>query len=317
MEKSPVVYILDGSYFTYRRNTQAEQDMNNIKKGRVIITHPKKAHRDDFLSCCILMHILNVPLHRRLPSQEELDDPTCVVVDVGTRHEPELNNYDHHQLVGGQSKCALTLILKSMRVYTLAHQLWNWLEPTEILDTRGYKALAKWTGLAEPRKILPLHSPVEKAMLKLFCMAESIYPGETLYDTMVFIGGELMDELDSASRRMVTLRREKIIYDLSVGKIFRALPHNAGENAVVLEITVNRYFADVEAVIADDAFSNGWIIHLRPKNQGRWDFRKIRNLFPYISICAEDNGRWVKTNRPLDVEELETLFNALAKETSE
>lgn len=288
----------------------------NLTKGAVIITHPKKAHRDDFLSCCILMSMLSVPVHRRLPTEEELDDVNCIVLDIGGRHEPALNNYDHHQIKGGESQCSLTFILKSLRVYSLASKLWNWMEPTEILDTRGYKILAKWAGMEDNRRVLALHSPVEKSLLKMFGMVEVIHQGEPLYDIMTMIGSDLLEDLDSAARKMENLKREHIIYNLEGVHAFRALPHNAGEYATVLEITVDRHFHEVDLVICNDVFSNGWIFHLRNKNQGRMDFRLVKPQFSFMGAVAEDNGRWAKTTRPLDDVEVAELFSALQKSVS-
>jgi len=62
-----------------------------------IITHPGSAHKDDFLACSVLVHLHEVPILRREPTEEDLNDPGICVVDVGGRHEPELKNFDHHQ----------------------------------------------------------------------------------------------------------------------------------------------------------------------------------------------------------------------------
>ena len=63
-----------------------------------IIRHPGLFHADDVCSVAFL-RLLRVlaPVEARVPTAEELDDPTVLVLDIGGRHEPELLNFDHHQ----------------------------------------------------------------------------------------------------------------------------------------------------------------------------------------------------------------------------
>ena len=65
-----------------------------IKK---IITHPGGAHKDEFLACCVLLASDSATILRQEATDEELNDPLVVVVDVGHRPEPHPNNFDHHQ----------------------------------------------------------------------------------------------------------------------------------------------------------------------------------------------------------------------------
>ena len=37
---------------------------------RQIVTHPGGAHKDDFLACSVLVHLYQVPIHRREPTED-------------------------------------------------------------------------------------------------------------------------------------------------------------------------------------------------------------------------------------------------------
>ena len=60
-----------------------------------IITHPGGAHKDDFLACSVLLTLAPVPIERAAPSDEDLEDASVAVVDIGHRHEAERLNFDH------------------------------------------------------------------------------------------------------------------------------------------------------------------------------------------------------------------------------
>ncbi|MEM0926614.1 MAG: MYG1 family protein, partial [Planctomycetota bacterium] len=104
----------------------------------LIVTHPGNAHKDDFLACSILAHLHRVPIERRDPTEEDLEDGGVYVVDVGGRHEPEKANFDHHQFPKDHPPiCALSLVLEHVGIYEDAKRFFSWLQPAEWLDTRG------------------------------------------------------------------------------------------------------------------------------------------------------------------------------------
>jgi uncharacterized UPF0160 family protein len=83
-----------------------------------ILTHPGSAHKDEFLACCVLLATAPCPILRREPTEADLADPAIAVVDVGHRHEPALNNFDHHQLPADAAPtCALSLVLQHLGLY--------------------------------------------------------------------------------------------------------------------------------------------------------------------------------------------------------
>ena len=168
-----------------------------------IITHPGGAHKDDFLACCLLAHLHRAPISRREPSPEDLSDPHTAVVDVGGAHDPELQNFDHHQFPRDHPPvCALTLVLQSLDVYEDAVLLCDWLPTAEYLDTRGPNDTAEWLGVS--REILSkLNSPIDLALLSRFEKSAGLVPGEPLWEIMSYVGGDLLGYL-----RIMRLRLE-------------------------------------------------------------------------------------------------------------
>ena len=128
---------------------------------RRILTHPGGAHKDDLLAVCVLIAKYGAPVVRRDPTQEELDDSSIAVIDVGGFHDPERMNFDHHHFDRDHPPtCALSLVLAYLGLYEDARRFCDWLEPAEWFDSRGPKKTAEMLGV--PRQaISQLNSPFD------------------------------------------------------------------------------------------------------------------------------------------------------------
>ncbi len=105
---------------------------------KAILTHPGSAHKDDFLACCLLIARHGLPVWRRDPLPQDLDDPEILVVDVGGEHDPARGNFDHHQFPSDHPPvCSLSLVLQDLGLYEDARAFCEWLEPAECGSTRG------------------------------------------------------------------------------------------------------------------------------------------------------------------------------------
>lgn len=187
-----------------------------------IITHPGGAHKDDFLACCLLAHQHRAPISRREPEQADLDDPHTAVVDVGGVHDPDLQNFDHHQFPRDHPPvCALTLVLQSLGAYDNALLFCDWLPTAEYLDTRGPNDTAEWLGI--DRDVLSkLNSPIDLALLSRFEKSSKLIPGEALWEIMSYIGEDLLGYL-----RIMGLRLEYLADRAQVWEI--QAPHGSFE----------------------------------------------------------------------------------------
>lgn len=169
---------------------------------RYILTHPGGAHKDDVLAVCVLIAEHGAPVVRREPTQEELNDRSIAVVDVGGLHDPAQMNFDHHHFDRDHRPiCALSLVLKHLGLYEDARHFCDWLEPAEWFDSRGPKKTAEM--LEVPRRaISQLNSPIDITLLRRFAQVSELSPGEPLYEFMRYIGEDLLEYLQVARERM-------------------------------------------------------------------------------------------------------------------
>jgi len=168
----------------------------------LIVTHPGSAHKDEFLACAVLLAVHPVPLERREPTPADLAAPAVAVVDVGHRHEPELHNFDHHQLPKDHPPtCALSLVLGHLGLYDDARRFCDWLETAEWFDCRGPLATAQWLGV-DPAVLPRLNSPVDLTVLRRFALAARLAPGDPLWELLRMIGTDLLDYLRTLRARL-------------------------------------------------------------------------------------------------------------------
>lgn len=169
---------------------------------RQILTHPGGAHKDDLLAVCVLIARHPVPVVRRDPTADELEDPAVAIVDIGGSHDPAKHNFDHHHFPREHPPtCALSLVLDHLGMYEDAKHFCDWLEPAEWFDSRGPGKTAKHLGV--PRKaISQLNSPIDMTLLRRFAQSSELQPGETLYEYMRFVGQDLLDYLQGVREQI-------------------------------------------------------------------------------------------------------------------
>jgi hypothetical protein len=133
-----------------------------------IITHNGRAHLDEYLACAIVAAKLAENgeefeiIRKSQPTEEELNDPAIWVLDFGKRHEPELKNFDHHQIVGG-AVCAFTLVLEYFRMRD--YDALPWIKFVEVHDHSGPANAMNLVGGGDFNLIF---SPIQGITLKAF-----------------------------------------------------------------------------------------------------------------------------------------------------
>ena len=151
-----------------------------------IIVHGGSAHLDDFVAVaeaiaaeCLSRRvqpdevIKGLIVARRDPTQEEVENPDVLVMDVGGVHDPKKACFDHHQLPRGTKECAMTLFAKSVSIdgdgtlFDVMKRLFPWYETRAVLDSCGPFNAAKEEGVewAVVEKFL---GPFEGIVLKAF-----------------------------------------------------------------------------------------------------------------------------------------------------
>jgi hypothetical protein len=179
-----------------------------------ILTHPGGAHKDEFIACCLLLATHPSPITRREPSAADLADPATLVVDVGHRHEPALNNFDHHQLPRDHPPtCSVSLLLRHLGLYDDAREFCDWLEPAEWFDCRGPNDTARHLGI-ERDIVNKLNSPIDGALLRRFSHASRLSPGEPLWEIMRLVGDDILGYLRDLRSRLDFIARHAEVWPL-------------------------------------------------------------------------------------------------------
>ena len=185
-----------------------------IKK---IITHPGGAHKDEFLACCVLLANDSVSILRQEATEQDLKDPQVVVVDVGHRHEPQLNNFDHHQFPrDAEPTCSLSLVLSKLGIYEDARSFCPWLEVAEWFDCRGPNDTADWLGL-DREVVGKLNSPIDITILQGFAKHVEHNPGEPIWEVMQMMGQELVEYITGLRGRIDEVSNIEEVWMLNHG----------------------------------------------------------------------------------------------------
>jgi len=185
---------------------------------KTIITHPGGAHKDDFLACSVLLSNHSVSIFRRDPTEQELEDPEVAVVDIGHQHDPQLNNFDHHQLPRDhEPTCALSLVLQKFEIYEDTKEFCSWLETTEWFDCRGPHDTAEWLGV-DREAMAKLNSPLDVTMFQAFAKQKEHHPGEPVWEVMKMMGTDLVQYVTGLRGRINQVAKIEEFWDLGQGE---------------------------------------------------------------------------------------------------
>ena len=247
-----------------------------------ILTHPGGAHKDEFLACCALLARHAVPVERREPDEADLASPAVCVIDVGHRHEPELNNFDHHQFPRDQTPtCALSLVLQHFGLYADAREFCDWLETSEWFDCRGPVDTARRLGV-DRGVLAKLNSPIDLTLLRRFSGASRLEPGNPVWEVMRMIGDDLLGHITASRARLDQLQRSTLLWDLEIGGapaviVFLPRIEAVGDDAAgSLDRYIERqpWAPDVVGSVYPDRRSGGYGLG-RFRDNPRLDFTRI------------------------------------------
>ena len=280
-----------------------------------IITHPGRAHRDDFLAVCWLLGDVITPpeVYRREPSQADLDDATVYVLDIGGRYDPSFRNFDHHQFpADSPPTCALQLLLEHDLGLTEAHEAFPWLYTTGLIDSKGIVAAAAHYGV--PLKLFSKGgSPVESMMLEWFASVSFLNSKHVLHQVMTNIGLSMWERathFNAAKDQVnVELRREShnsTLFDILVAD--EATKHMTYPTYLpeIMELNCKAAVAQGADPIASispsvDGRGEGWTLY-RYNDNKCIDFKLIRN-HPKVTF-VHANGFLAKVNTDVTRDEL-------------
>lgn len=282
----------------------------------LLLTHPGGAHKNDFLACCVVLAHHAIPIERREPTEADLTSSGVCVVDVGHRHEPEHNNFDHHQLPREQAPtCALSLVLQHLGLYDDAREFCEWLETAEWFDCRGPVDTARWLGV-ERGTLTKLNSPIDLTLLRRFAGASRIEPGHPVWEVMRMIGEDLVGHILSSRAKLEQLRRHALRWEMEIGgapALVVFLPRTdtlADEVASSLDRYIERqpWAAQVVGSVYPDRRAGGYGLG-RFRDCPRLDFTRIAHE-PDVHF-AHARGFVAKTSAN-DIDRLRSLVTAAA-----
>jgi len=241
---------------------------------KLIVTHPGSAHRDEFVSCCLLAAAGATGIERRDAGLTDLEDTNVCVLDQGGIHDPELSDLDHHQFERDAAPaCSITLVLEYLGYdLALAREILPWLEYSEVLDSKGPFALADHLG-CEPASVFAGISPVETFFLKQFEEVTSLDSLDGMFEGMKCLGQTILDQLNDTLERIKELPQ---LVELSVvGGVTVADVTAVSENPTLgLEIYLGSTGEDVPVTISHDDRGDGLSL-FRRGDDPRVDFSKI------------------------------------------
>lgn len=179
-----------------------------------IVVHGGRAHDDDFLAACVCLHKVGGSVFRAPATQEMLSDPDFWVIDQGMRLEPELHNFDHHQM--DREVCALTLLLDHFYGGDYRESMPS-LRFMEIADSYGASKAAQFAGVAQDTLRIT-SSPIRAAMLKAFSGIEGQVEG-AVQEIMKMIGGEVCRQIEESKILFDVLTTHYSIFERSGIKV--------------------------------------------------------------------------------------------------
>jgi hypothetical protein len=272
-----------------------------------IIVHPGLAHRDDILSVAVALAIEGkCSVVRRLPTDEELNSPFFLVLDVGERHEPELNNFDHHQIQDDgntEPECAFSLYVQSRRLDKV-FELQRWYMPTILLDSLGPHYTARAIGIS--RFPFELIDPFGLALTQAFGSFHGEV-SEEMVDILRFLGKQILESANKFAEQLAHLNRVCDVLRVDGETVL----HLKTSDITASQEFRNRNHPNAVASISWDNRGSGWSLY-RFGNNNRIDFTKISGT-PGVIFTHRD-GSLAKTQFRLPLEEVLDLvsksFNA-------
>ncbi len=263
-----------------------------------IVTHPGSAHKDDFLSICVLLATLdNAQVFRREPTPADLDDVDTYVVDVGLVYEPERHNFDHHH--DHSLPCAFHLVMQHLGHHDAAMTMFEWYPHMSMMDVHGPYRTAEHLGV-DSSVFFATSSPIDGYIISTFGNVSSLCSQDALYKLMKALGKDMIALID---RKMTRLERLKAEARVVAVKHLKAVVSDIDQSPKLAMELYLKHLAD-ERIVMSITPSNrgeGWEL-LRIGDNTIVDFRALAQ-HPDIRF-VHGSGFLAKTNLRLPIAEV-------------
>lgn len=266
-----------------------------------IVAHPGSAHKDDFLSACVLLATLGeAEIFRREPTSHDLGDVDTYVVDVGMDYAPEKHNFDHHQ--DRSLPCAFHLVMQHLGYHEAAMQMFVWYRHMSMMDVRGPYQTAEHLGV-DCNLLFATSSPIDGYILATFSKVTVLRKEDFLYAFMKDLGRDMLDLIERKARRLERLKAEACVVPV---KRLKAIFSEISQNP---KLAMEIYLRQLD----DDDI----VMSITPSNRGEgWELLRLRDhsvvnfkpLAGHPSVrFVHANGFLAKTHARLPMEEVLVL----------
>lgn len=136
--------------------------MSKLSNVKQIVVHNGESHLDDIMCVAFAMHMIghSVPVWRKTPTENEINDPSVLVMDVGGVYDPERMDFDHHQRSRTEEpKCGFRLLLEYYGFWEEYKEIFPWLQTWNEIDVCGPFAVCKKNGI-EPNTMFNIMGPM-------------------------------------------------------------------------------------------------------------------------------------------------------------
>lgn len=254
-----------------------------------VVVHPGSAHKDDFLSVCVLLSVLDVDtVYRREATEKDLADPLTYVVDVGMEYEKDRHNFDHHQ--DRSLPCAFHLVMKYLGHHESAKSMFGWYAHMSMMDVRGPYKTAEHLGV-DTSVLFAASSPIDGYVLSRFSELKALRKGDMFYVLLRELGQDLIAMIGRKMERLERLKAEAQV--VPVGHL-KAIVSTIGDDP---KLSMERYLSflnddSIAMSITPSVRGAGWEM-LRLGDNLNVDFRAVADN-PQIRF-VHANGFVAKT----------------------
>jgi hypothetical protein len=228
---------------------------------RGIVTHEGGGHFDDFAS--VSLALAKNPsiewVKRRTPSEDDLEDKDILVLDVGERHEPSKNNFDHHQLERGTEECALSLYARHLDLHIDMETCFKWYRVAIQMDSLGPFATAGKLNIS-PDTVFQMGSPLQTYLISEWSKVSVLERHSKLWGTMRAFGEWIVYAVNNFKIAMADLSE-----NILIGKVKDVTTINAtrchDESITWLNTWQSIHYPEAGISITNDDRGNGLTLY--------------------------------------------------------
>ena len=295
---------------------------SQMRKTR-IVTHNGKAHRDEYLACCVILYHEYRQgrlcfIERRMVGDTDLGCKDTWVVDAGGHWDPDYRNFDHHQDDASlQGLCAVDLVLLHIlgkTAYDTFRAVNPWMRVTATHDTLGASAAASLLGV-DVKGYISTWSPIEKATLAHFGETQVVHIESPMICGMRETGRMILTEAEELSVGIPDALNGAAPPFEHVGLRIWDIRHvDCGDDTVSMAL-VNQAASSrgADVVLGKNSRTGGWGIYREAWATDKLDLSRLRDM-PGVKFTHKNGFYAVVTNEVTDAGLLEMLTVAARRQ---